>query len=68
MGAMRAEDLDDRADVADFAIVPVVGFEGLHLLGDDVAHLALVESHPTVPFSECGFVYSQTTVAPRMSM
>src|SRR6476619_696911 len=50
MGAVRAEDLDDRADVADFAIVPIVGFEGFHLLGDDVPHLALVESHPTVPF------------------
>src|SRR6185312_10290742 len=45
MGAVRPHHLDDRADVADFAIVAVIAFDRLHLLGHDPADLALVERH-----------------------
>ena len=41
MGAVRADHLDDRADVADLAVVAVVVFERLHLPRPP-AHLALV--------------------------
>ena len=45
VGAVRADHLDDRADVADLAIVAVVGLDRLHLLRHDFADLALVDRH-----------------------
>src|ERR1700691_1424638 len=46
--AVRADDLDDRADVADLAVVAEAFFECLHLLGHDAAHLRLIEGHRDV--------------------
>src|SRR3954454_5060788 len=45
MGAVGTHHLDDRADVADFAVIAVIAFDRLHLLGHYPADLALVERH-----------------------
>ena len=45
VGAVGADHLDDRADIADLAIVPLVVFDRLHLLGHDLADLALIKRH-----------------------
>jgi hypothetical protein len=46
VGPVRADHLDDRADIADLAIVAVVVFDRLHLLRHHLPHLALIERHP----------------------
>lgn len=43
VGAVRADHLDDGADVADLAVVAVIGLDRFHLLRHDFADLALVE-------------------------
>ena len=45
VGAVRANYLDDRADVADLSILAVVGFQRLHLGGNHLPHLALINRH-----------------------
>src|SRR5690348_5832288 len=40
-----ADDLHDRANVADLAVVAVVVLDRLHLFGDDPTDLALVQRH-----------------------
>src|SRR4029077_5159504 len=49
VGAMRADDLDDRADIADFAVLAVVVFDRLHLRCDVLSDLLLVDRHSSPP-------------------
>jgi len=50
-GAVGPNDLDDRADVTDLAIIAEAFFERLHLLGNNAAHLRLIEGHQVLPFA-----------------
>src|SRR6476469_5829703 len=47
--AVRADHLDDRAHVADLAVLAIAPFQRLHLGGHYLADLALVERHPRPP-------------------
>jgi hypothetical protein len=44
-GTVGSEHLDDRADVADLAVIAVLFFDRIHLRGDELSDLRLVYGH-----------------------